>query len=94
MNQSQFLAITIPVSELVVAFCSKRGKSRQHKLRLVLVLAFHWLKNWREIFKPITKLNNPNSHLKTALLHAVTFRAKQGRRVNRDWASNALHVLT
>ena len=33
----------------------------------------HWLKNWREIFKPITKRNNRNriitidSHLKTAL---------------------------
>ena len=37
-------------------------------------LASHWLKNWREIFKPITKHSNRNrvialdSHLKTALL--------------------------
>ena len=37
-------------------------------------LAFHWLKNWRDSFKPITKRSNRNhvitfdSHLKTALL--------------------------
>ena len=36
--------------------------------------AHHWLKNWRESFKPITKRSNRNhvitfdSHLKTALM--------------------------
>ena len=36
--------------------------------------ASHWLKNWRESFKPITKRSNRNhvitfdSHLKTALI--------------------------
>ena len=38
--------------------------------------ASHWLKNWRESFKPITKRSNRNhvitfdSHLKTALLQS------------------------
>ena len=62
MNQSQFLAITCNSLEA-------REKSR------VLGFGFdsHWLKNWRESFKPITKLSNRNygitfdSHLKTAL---------------------------
>ena len=37
-------------------------------------LGSHWLKNWRESFKPITKRSNRNhvitfeSHLKTALI--------------------------
>ena len=36
---------------------------------------FHWLKNWRESFKPITKRSNRNHvitfdrHLKSALTH-------------------------
>ena len=39
--------------------------------------ASHWLKNWRESFKPITKCSNRNhgipfdSHLKTALYRAA-----------------------
>ena len=67
MNQSQFLAITCNSLEA-------REKSRVHG---VIGFGFdsHWLKNWRESFKPITKLSNRNygitfdSHLKTALLY-------------------------
>ena len=50
MNQSQFLAIT----------CNSL-KARE-KLRLQGAIGFgfasHWLKNWRESFKPITKRSN------------------------------------
>ena len=65
MNQSQFLAIT----------CNSlkgREKSRVHGA-IGFGFASHWLKNWRESFKPITKSGNRNhvitfgSHLKTAL---------------------------
>ena len=67
MNQSQFLEITC---NLLVA---------REKWHLHGAIAFgfgfdsHWLKNWREYFKPITKRTNRNhvitfdSHLKTAL---------------------------
>ena len=40
---------------------------------MVSIFPSHWLKNWREIFKPITESSNGNrvssfdSHLKTAL---------------------------
>ena len=65
MNQSKFLAIT----------CNSfkpREKSRVHSA-IGFGFASHWLKNWRESFKPITKRSNRNhvitfdSHLKTAL---------------------------
>ena len=65
MNQSQFLAITYNSLEA-------REKSRVHGA-IGFGLDCHWLKNWRESFKPITKLSNRNhvitfdSHLKTAL---------------------------
>ena len=65
MNQSQFLAITCNSLEA-------REKSRVHGA-IGFGFASHWLKNWRESFKPITKLSNLNhvitfdSHLKTAL---------------------------
>ena len=65
MNQSQFLAIT---SNLLKA----REKSRVHGA-ISFGFASHWLKNWLECFKPITRRSNPNhvitfhSHLKTAL---------------------------
>ena len=65
MNQSQFLAI--PCNSL---------KARE-KLRVLGAIGFgfasHWLKNWRDSFKPITKRSNHNHvitfdrHLKTAL---------------------------
>ena len=66
MNQSKFLAIT----------CNSlkpREKSRVHSA-IGFGFASHWLKNWRESFKPITKCSNRNhvitfdGHLKTALI--------------------------
>ena len=65
MNQSQFLAITCNSLEA-------REKSRVHGA-IGFGFGSHWLKNWRESFKPITKRSNRNhvitfdSHLKTAL---------------------------
>ena len=65
MNQSQFLAITCNSLEA-------RKRSRAHGT-IGFGFASHWLKNWREAFKPITKRSNRNhgitfdSHLKTAL---------------------------
>ena len=68
MNQSQFLAITCNLLEA-------REKSRVHGA-IGFGFASHWLKNWRESFKPTTKCSNRNhvitfdSHLKTALTTA------------------------
>ena len=65
MNQSQFLAITCNSLEA-------REKSRVHGA-IGFGFDSHWLKNWRESFKPIIKRSNRNhvitfdSHLKTAL---------------------------
>ena len=64
-NQSQFLAITCNSLEV-------REKSCVHGA-ISFGFDSHWLKNWRESFKPITKRSNRNhvipfdSHLKTAL---------------------------
>ena len=62
MKQSQFLAI---IWNLLKA----REKSRVHGA-IGFGFASHWLKNWRESFKPITKCHviTFGSHLKTALL--------------------------
>ena len=66
MNQSQFLAITCNSLEA-------RERSRVHGA-IGFGFASHWLKDWRESFKPITKRSNRNngitfdSHLKTAHL--------------------------
>ena len=63
MNQLQFPAITCNSLQA-------REKSRVHG---AIGFASHWLKNWRDSFKPITKRSNRNhaitfdSHLKTAL---------------------------
>ena len=63
-RRSEFLPITWNLLKA-------REKSRVHG---VIGLAPHWLKNWRENFKPITKRRSRNrvvtfkSHLKTALL--------------------------
>ena len=65
MNQSQFQAITCNSLEA-------REKSRVHGA-IGFGFASHWLKNWRESFKPITKRSNRNhiitfdNHSKTAL---------------------------
>ena len=64
-DQSQFLAISCNSLEA-------REKSRVQG-GIGFGFASHWLKNWRESFKPITKRSNRNhvitfdSHLKTAL---------------------------
>ena len=67
MNQSEFPAITCDSLKA-------RGKSRVHgAIGFGFGFDSHWLKNWREPFKPITKRSNRNhvitfdSHLKTAL---------------------------
>ena len=66
MNHSQFLEITSNSLET-------REKSRVHGA-IGFCFASHWLKNWRESFKPITKRSNRNHvitldrHLKTALI--------------------------
>ena len=65
MNQSQFLAIT----------CNSLEAREKSRVRGAIGFGFdsHWLKNWRESFKPTTKRSNRNhvitldSHLKTAL---------------------------
>ena len=65
MNQSQLLAITWNLLKA-------REKSRVHGA-IGFGFASHWLKNWRESFKPIIKGSNRNhvitfdSHLETAL---------------------------
>ena len=69
-DQSQFIAVT----------CNSL-KARE-KSRLCGAIGFgftsHWLKNWGESFKPITKRSNRNhviafdSHLKTALTPATS----------------------
>ena len=64
MNQSQFLAISCN---------SLEAREKSHAQGAIgFGFASHWLKNWRESFKPITKRTNRNhvitfdSHLKTA----------------------------
>ena len=67
MNQLQFLAIT----------CNSLKEQEKSRVHGAIGFGFgfvsHWLKNWRESFKPITKRSNRNhvitfdSHLKTAL---------------------------
>ena len=70
MNQSQFLAITWNSLEA-------REKSGVHGA-IGFGSASHWLKNWRDSFKPITERSNRNhvitfdSHLKTAQLRPIT----------------------
>ena len=67
MNKPQFLAITCNSPEA-------REKSRVHGA-IGFSFTSHWLKNWRESFKPITKRSDRNhvitfdSHLKTALIY-------------------------
>ena len=53
MNQSEFLAITCNSLEA-------REKSRIHGA-IGFGFTSHWLKNWRESFKPITKRSKSQS---------------------------------
>ena len=70
MNQSQLLAIT----------CNSLKAREKWCVHGAIGFGFtsHWLKNWRESSKPITKRSNPNhvisfdSHLKTALSAVLT----------------------
>ena len=79
MNQSQFRAITCNL-------LTEREKSRVHDA-IRFGFASHWLKNWRESFKPIIKHSNRNhvitfeSHLKTALIANKT----KGEIKNGPW---------
>ena len=69
MNQSQFPAITCNSLKA-------REKSRIHGA-IGFGFASHWLKNWHESFKPITKSSNHNhviafnSYLKIALMKLI-----------------------
>ena len=82
MNQSQFLAITCNSLEA-------REKSRVHVV-IGFGFASHWLKNWRESFRPITKLSNRNhvitfdSHLKTALKENDDKKGQKARKPTRN----------
>ena len=66
MNQSQFLAIICNSLEARERSCVEGA--------IGFGCASHWLKNWRDSFKPIIKRSNRNhvitfdSHLKTALV--------------------------
>ena len=66
MNQSECLAI-------ICNSLKAREESRVHDA-IGFGLASHWLKNWRESFKPITRRSNRNhviafdSHAKNALI--------------------------
>ena len=73
MNQSEFLGITCNSLEA-------REKWRVHGvIGFGFGFASHWLKNWRESFKPITKRSDRNhvitfdSRLKTALFEMHCF---------------------
>ena len=69
MNQSQFLAIT----------CNSLEAREKSRVRGAIGFGFdsHWLENWRESFKPITKRSNRNhvmtfdSNLETALTYLI-----------------------
>ena len=71
MNQSQFL-------EIICSSLKAREESHVHGA-IGFGFASHWLKNWRESFKPITKRSNRDhaitfdSHLKTALCTNTRF---------------------
>ena len=88
MNQSQFLAITCNSLEA-------REKSRVHGA-IGFDFASHWLKDWRESLKSITKLSNRNhiitfeSHLKTALMKVILM--ESGNELNPTNLSTILLV--
>ena len=66
VNQSEFIAVTRNLH--------KTRKKSHVQGGIGFDFASQWLKNWRGIFKPITKRNNRNhivtfdSHLKTSLI--------------------------
>ena len=80
MNQSGFLPITCNLLKA-------REKSRVRD-EIDFGLVSHWLKKWREIFQPNTKLSNStraitfDSHLKTALSFDFLKKKKQTKKNN------------
>ena len=61
MNQSEFPAIA----------CNSLKAREKSRAQAVIGFASHWVKNWREMFRPITKRSNHvipfDGHLKTTL---------------------------
>ena len=76
-----------------------REKSRVHGA-IDFGFASHWLKNWRESFKPITKRSNRNhvisfdSHLKTALKKGGLPFDLTGLSIKIKHPSNLVHFWT
>ena len=91
MNQSQFQTITCNSLEAW-------EKSRVHGA-IGFGFASHWLKSWRESFKPIAKRSNRNhvitfdSHLKTTLIIIMIIKwlLLQKRRVTGQLMWTLLH---
>jgi len=87
MNQSEFLAIT----------CNSLEAREKSRVQGAIGFASHWLKNWRESFKPITKRSNRNhvitfdSHLKTALITIIIVKATTTTSVLRKRVDLYLH---
>ena len=77
MNQSEILAI--------VCNLLKARKKMSAQFAIGFGFASHWLKNWREIFKPVTKCSNRNRvigfdrHLKTYLYKEIVIITKSKR---------------
>ena len=73
MNQSQFTAIT----------CNSLEAREKSHGAIGFGFASHWLKNWRDSFKPITERSIRNhgitfdSHLKTALTLNINTRSDE-----------------
>ena len=88
MNQSEFLAIT----------CNSLEAREKSRVQGAIGFASHWLKNWRESFKPITKRSNRNhvitfdSHLKTALITIIIVKATTTTSVLRKRVDLYVHV--
>ena len=55
MNHSEFLAVT----------CTLIKARQKSRVEGAIGFASHWFKNWRDIFKPVTKRSNRN--------HVITF---------------------
>ena len=89
MNQSPFPAI----------ICNSLKAREKSRVRAIgFGFASHWLKNWRESFKPITESSNPNhvitfdSHLKTALTHCFEYHSSDARLMCAPWGTRSFCV--
>ena len=89
MNQSQSLAIACNSLEA-------QEKSHVHDV-IGFGFASHWLKNWRDSFKPITKRSNRNhiitfdSHLNTALIGKLRINTRPYYCIRQECS---LHVVS